>query len=264
MKYESRFSDRKSAQQSPDSASFTEKFLPDAKQRAIEWGKKEKQRISAGLSAWEFYERPISSLDARAGALLPQSFTDFLAERRAQNGRVKVMDLMGTGGFMEEYQVDEEVAVTLVDHRDDPQKKEDKKRGKIIIAADIMEEETWEAIAAHGPFDLVTCQPYGGWTVIKGNIHAKDADALLAEHSVVNRMVSTLAPDGGMLVVDLSGATPYNQWTNELQAVPGIKAACSRNTDHYLLRKGFVDDDSLVRITRTDEVYGELPFLPQD
>lgn len=243
--------------------SFTENFLPQARDRAASWKDTETFLVARGERPWPYYNRPISELDKKASSVLKKTFSDFLTERRAQNGKVTVLDIMGTGGFVDEYSVDTEIAVTLVDHRSEEQKEADLRRGKEVIGGDVMDDALWEEVKSKGPFDLVTCRPLGGWKVVKSQIYSTKPDALQAEVFVVDNMVATLAPDGGTLVVEMSGATPYDEWTKELQKVPGIDASCSSNTDP-LKRFHSAEDANIVRITRTDEVYGELPFLPQN
>jgi len=258
MKYE------RSLPSSFDRKKFTESFLPEAKARTEYWIKHEKTRITEGQNAWPTYGTPISRFDDDAAPVLGKTFTEFLSEKREQKDRVTVMDVMGTGGFMDEYLVDNEVAVTLVDHRDAVKKEKDTLRRKKIITGDILAEETWEAIRAQDSFDLVTCRPMKGWETIKGFRLATNPYSLYAELTVVENIVSTLDPNGGTLIVEMSGATPYDEWTKELQQVPGIDASYSRETTNRPKRRFLGDGASVVRITRTNETYGELPLLPQN
>jgi hypothetical protein len=75
------------------------------------------------MRAYAAYRTPIAVSERYFKHVMPgeASFHDFLTERRREkHGPILVMDVMGQGCFIAEgYPVDYELALTLVDPRDD-------------------------------------------------------------------------------------------------------------------------------------------------
>jgi len=242
-------------------------FLAQARQRAAHEIEIETDLVARGRRPWGIYGTSTASMEVNTRRLLGMSYGDFFRERRSLGGKVYAMDVMGQGGFSG---VDGEVAVTLVDFRTHEQREHDRRRNKLVLLGDVLDEKTWapldkifdkkddtdnpdvkQFIANLGDaqfpwFDLITCSPKNGWSVLKNGQWKKDPYALLTEGLLVNTMVRYLNPRQGVLSVEMSGTTPYGNWVRELNQTQGISA------NFY---------DNFVNITRTARVFGKLPQL---
>ena len=235
-------------------------FFDQARERAKQQKLIETQQFSeiqhqSTSHPWGAYDTPIPRIEQNMGRLLGKPYRTFFEERRdeKQGKFIYVMDVMGTGGYTKHYPVDREVDVTLVDFRTDEQIAKDDKKGKFVVAGDILQGRTWRDVKDtysdfkdFEGFDLISCRPFGGWGILKGEQLSTDPHALLTEWIAVNRMVSFLHTKGGTLLVEMSGAQDYKDWTSQLQNVQGIEAACSGN---------------FVKIVRQTKQYGKLPRL---
>jgi hypothetical protein len=230
-------------------------YFDAARQRALLKATEEKAELLAGNDPWGAYRTPIRRIERNMGAALGESFTDFLRERRKRKGKVFAMDVMGTGGFARNYPVDGEVAFTLVDPRTDAEKRADELLNIKFIEGHVLDGKKWaearEFIKEHDNtqlpgFDLIICRPFGGLTVLIEQLSANNKEALLTEWLLVNLMVRHLSPEGGKLLVEMSGSVDYTNWVEQLQQVEGIEA---------------VNNGKFVKITKSGRTYGKLPKI---
>lgn len=212
-----------------------------AKQRAITKAQEEIRDVQAGKKPWHRYDSHVLLYEHAFRHVLPESFQDFLARRKAQKGKVFVLDVMGTGRFSQIFPVDGEVVITLHDHRSEEQKQIDTANNRLVIAGSILEGKTWLKAynfikenddTAFPGFDLVTCDALAGWRTIRGNnLSTPRHHIQLLEWIPLQRMFGSLAVGGRMAVQMLQEMYDANRlWANNLQYLSGLDTKSSGDT----------------------------------
>jgi hypothetical protein len=212
--------------------SYTE-FYRAARQRSVDMVQTERNRVTSGKTPWRAYGTPISELEKQ----FAEDFTTFLNKRRKEKGKVFVLDVMGTGGFIEGgYPVDGEVALTLVDFRDEKTKRKDQEIGKMVVEGDVLQGKTWREISdvlrswddTKSPgFDLITSRPFAGWDTIRQGSRFDPVTGLVhpyvntTELFIIKKSIEQLS-NGGTFVVDMGNDVDKRAWATDLQKTPEI------------------------------------------
>lgn len=182
----------------------------------------ERRRKSQGKPPWPYYGGPNSDYNQEICQLLDEPVGNFLTYRRERYGRVFAMDVMGPGGFSELGKIDGEVAVTLVDHRSVWKKLGDDLFNIHTVKGDLLDGRTWKRVKTlmeqssqqmNGGFDIITLIPWGGWTVMNGNLGIAHPDL---QWLIVNRLTNLLSPKSGVLLAVMAGGVGYDNWITKM------------------------------------------------
>lgn len=206
-------------------------FFARVNARAERKSEREKRRVLRGKNAWTVFNSGVEKYEGTFSSVLGQTFREYLHERKKNKGKVFVLDVMGTGGFLSHYPIDGEAAMTLVDHRVEEEKAHDKDIGKRIIPGNILRVKPWlDALSfirnnddtSMPGFDLITCRPRLGWVDVRGSMTAVTTNTDNIDWLIMNRMYSLLSPRGGTLVVE-TPEVDYAQWIKELGNTKGLE-----------------------------------------
>lgn len=231
----------------------------EARERTAKWATREFVKKN---KTWPIYDSGVKEYQKEFGNVLDQDFRSFLRERKREKGQVFVLDVMGTGGFLPNYPVDGEVAITLQDHRSEAEKERDKAYGKLVIAGvepsdfsgDVLRNTPWlkakKFLDEHDTsdlpgFDLTTIRPYSGWEALAGLGPVDNKFTRLLTWIPIQRSYALASEYGGTTLVDLPGLN-CSRWISRLQQVSGIEVKA---------------DDLQVRITKLEEPPALLPKM---
>ncbi|MBI4360117.1 MAG: hypothetical protein HY564_03420 [Candidatus Jacksonbacteria bacterium] len=161
------------------------------------------------------------------------TFDDWATKRKEHGKPVFVLDLMGTGNFMNVY--DTMVAVTLFDMQDKPPIGD---KSKYIIEGNIYTGSIWHKIERcinEHKFDLITCRPYGAFLhqtdkrFVKRHEHAYTTLYTM----LLQRAYELLSFDDGLLLSEIPDMKAFNNEVIshyiELLTKSGVKANYSQS-----------------------------------
>jgi hypothetical protein len=244
---------------------------PFTRRRAEFKASEEIGRVAEGGKPWIAYDSGVSKYErafVEVWGVMGQSFGDFLRIRRARKGQTYVMDVMGTGGFLPHYQglVDGEVMITLVDHRPEEVRMQDAANNRLMIAGpndvnayknpaqarkfmqgDVTRNAPWlragKFITEYDDtdlpgFDLITCRPIAGWSLLREGYFSNKDHAKLMDWIPVQRMYGLLSKNGGTLLVKMASYGNYGRWFDSLQSTKGIYVMPDFQTGALRITKG--------------------------
>lgn len=230
-----------------------------------EFGKQRERDLQASYTKpWGLYNEGLKDYSDDFCTVLDESLVDFLIKKKKTTGHAYALDVMGQGFFYQDAPVDGEVAITLVDFRNEYAKELDQKHNMVVAEGDILSGETWNNVrrfmeensdTMNGGFDLVTCRPAGGWEFVVPRFDISNRDfsryASSVEWLIANKMFRLLSPKGGMMVMEMNNSSDYDAWSEKLNKIPGIEAKNDQ--------RGSAE---MVKIVKNTDIK-KLPRIPQ-
>jgi len=191
-------------------------FLRQQKKEAKSLAKKEQRFADANSCYWKIYGQG-SNYERSFEKLIGKdfTFTKWAKERKESNKPVRILELMGTGDFMDDLSnVDYLLAITLTDLRKEEQKK--LWPNKEILAYNIYSPRVWSLIKKHlsqqeaDSFNLIVCRPVAPF-MREMSVAGLDKKAILKEYkanliffsSALQKVYNLLSNDKGLFLSEI-------------------------------------------------------------